>query len=271
MLLWSLGFAIWSFADDRPRAARSVHLGYPAPDALVFYNEVTVEESVPGSYFMVCGWNGGYFGIQQLGNNDKVAIFSIWDSDENNPSATPQDKRVEVLYKADDVKVSRFGGEGSGAKSMTRHDWKIGEPQRFLLQAQIEGEKTTMTAFIFTNDKKEWKKLATFRAHSRGSPLRGLYSFVEDFRRDGKSAIERRCARFGNGWVKTTKGEWTALTRAKFTASGATWEAKETIDAGVINSDFYLATGDNTKMSTPLNSTISRPSRDLTPPALDLK
>ena len=41
------------------RAARSVHLSYPAPEGFLFYNEVVVEKSVNGSYFMACGWNTG--------------------------------------------------------------------------------------------------------------------------------------------------------------------------------------------------------------------
>ena len=64
---------------EPPRAARSVHLGYPAPEAAVFYNELTVEQSVPGSYFMACGFSHGYFGIQELGDGKKVVIFSVWD------------------------------------------------------------------------------------------------------------------------------------------------------------------------------------------------
>jgi len=69
-LAFSLILTIACQAEDRNkefRAARSVHLRYPAPESSLFYNEVVVEESVNGSYFMACGWNTGYFGIQQLG------------------------------------------------------------------------------------------------------------------------------------------------------------------------------------------------------------
>ena len=48
-----VGFAMASAGGENtepPRAARSVHLGYPAPDAAMFYQEVTVERSVPGSF-----------------------------------------------------------------------------------------------------------------------------------------------------------------------------------------------------------------------------
>src|SRR4051812_24639824 len=51
---------------EPPRAARSVHLGWSAPDSALFYLELTVERSTAGSYYMACGWNTGYFGIQEL-------------------------------------------------------------------------------------------------------------------------------------------------------------------------------------------------------------
>ena len=84
-----------------PRAARSVHLGYPAPDARLFYNEMTVLESTPGSYFMAAGWNTGYFGIQELTDGRKVILFSVWDpTSGDDPHAVKQEERVECLYNA---------------------------------------------------------------------------------------------------------------------------------------------------------------------------
>ena len=73
-------FYIGSFLDSGECcAARSVHLRFqPDVDECVdlFYNEVTVERTTPGSYFMICGWSCGYFGIQQLtedmNHNNKV-------------------------------------------------------------------------------------------------------------------------------------------------------------------------------------------------------
>src|SRR4051794_35965654 len=91
-------------------ACRSVHLHYPAAEGVAFYNEVTVEHSAPGTYFCVCGWNKGYFGIQELGNGKKVVIFSVWDSGQNDPKAVDDEKRVKVLHKDDKVRVGRFGG-----------------------------------------------------------------------------------------------------------------------------------------------------------------
>ena len=88
--------------SGQPSAARSVHLTYSGPRSTVFYNELTVDETTPGSYFMACGFRHGYFGIQDLGpRRSKVVLFSVWD-----PGTT---------YKADDVLVRRFGGEEQAA------------------------------------------------------------------------------------------------------------------------------------------------------------
>ena len=241
-----------------PRAARSIHLGFPAPDAAAFYNEAIVDESVNGSYFMACGWNTGYFGIQQIRNsNDKVVIFSVWDPTKGDDAkAVPLEQRVEVLFEGEGVKVSRFGGEGTGGKSMFPHVWKLGETNRFLVEGKVEGDKTAYTGWFFLNDKREWKKLVTFRTKTGGKPLRGLYSFLEDFRRDTKSATEVHSARFGHGWVQTLAGDWQPLAKARFTASNAKTEAKETINAGVRDGWFFLTTGGETKQVQSLNQFI---------------
>src|SRR5690348_8553813 len=68
-----------SFGAEAPRAARSVHLGFVGAEGDAFYNECVVEKTTDGSYFMVCGWDTGYFGIQQLRGDRKLAIFSVWD------------------------------------------------------------------------------------------------------------------------------------------------------------------------------------------------
>lgn len=258
LLALSLDATFGADTPTAPRAARSIHLGYPAPDATAFYNEAVVDESVNGSYFMACGWNTGYFGIQQIRNsNDKVVIFSVWDPTKGDDAkAVPLEQRVEVLFEGEGVKASRFGGEGTGGKSMFPHAWKPGETNRFLVEAKIEGEKTAYTGWFFLNEQRTWKKLVTFRTKTGGKPLRGLYSFVEDFRRDTKSATEVRSARFGHGWVQTLAGDWQPLAKARFTASNAKTEAKETINAGARDGWFFLTTGGETKQAQALNQFI---------------
>ncbi|MEW6302793.1 MAG: DUF3472 domain-containing protein [Verrucomicrobiota bacterium] len=241
------------------RAARSVHLGFNAPASELFYHEMTVEESTPGSYFMACGWNTGYFGIQELADQRKVVIFSVWDPTKgDDPKAVKPEDRVELLHSDPEVRIKRFGGEGTGGQCMMDFPWAVGATNRFLVRATVEGGKTAYAGYVYQPAQQQWKHLVTFRTRTSGQPLKELYSFVEDFRRDGKSANERRRARFGNAWVKTTRGEWVPLTQARFTASSATWEAKETIDAGVKGGEFFLTTGGDTKTTLPLRSQMER-------------
>jgi hypothetical protein len=251
------------------RAARSVHLSYIAPPAVAFYAEVTVEKSVPGSYFEVCGFNGGYFGIQELTNGKKVGIFSVWDTAKgNDPKAVAEKDRVETLFTGTDVRASRFGGEGTGGHCDFDFDWKTGETCKFYLTAKTNDKKTAYAACIFQPDKKTWLHVATFQAPDGGKQLTGLYSFIEDFRRDTKSATEVRRATFGNQWIKTADGKWEPVTKATFTASGAIWEDKTTINAGAIGKQFFLQTGGDTAQETKLNSKIERVDADPTPPDL---
>ncbi len=246
--------------DAAPTAARSVHLGYPAPEGSLFYTEMVIEQSVPGSYFMAAGWNTGYFGLQQLGKaNEKVVIFSVWDpTTGDDPGAVKTEDRVEVLHEGDGIRIRRFGGEGTGGQCMAPWPWSLGETNRFLLQGEVQGNKTAYTAWVARTGS-DWKKLATFRTRTGGMPLKGYYSFVEDFRRDGASVGETRKARFGNGWVKTTSGDWVPLNRARFTASGADWEARDNIDGGESGSWFFLGTGGDIAASHPLQSLLRLP------------
>ena len=158
-------------AETEPRAARSVHLGYAAPPGTIFYAELTVEASTTGSYFMACGFKHGYFGIQELmPGEDKVVLFSVWDpGDQNDPNRVANDERVEVLHRADDVRVGRFGGEGTGGQSFFTYPWKIGETCRFLVQATTNANKTAFAAWFYLNDRKEWKHRSRSRPRPRAN------------------------------------------------------------------------------------------------------
>lgn len=261
---------VMNAAEERPRAARSVHLGYSGPPGHLFYVEMIIDQSVNGSYFMACGWNTGYFGLQQLNSEtNKVVIFSVWDPTKgDNPNAVQTQDRVEVLHAGAGVRIKRFGGEGTGGQCMAPFAWRIGETNRFAIQAETNDLKTAYTAWVFDRGSNGWRKLATFRTRTGGKPLRGYYSFVEDFRRDYRSANEVRRARFGAGWVRGTEGDWKPLTRARFTASGAKWEAKENINAGAQGGWFYLATGGETKRQLELQTTIELPGPQPSAPAL---
>lgn len=245
------------------RAARSVHLGYPAPEAVLYYNEVTVEQSQKGSYFSVCGFKHGYFGIQER-MNDKVVIFSIWDpGEQDNPDSVQEDRRVQLLYRDEAVSIGRFGGEGTGGQSFFAYDWKVGETYKFFVTATHSASRTEYAAYFYINETNRWKHLATFSTLANGDFLKGYYAFIEDFRRDVKSVGEVRRAGFRNGWVKTLQGDWIPLTRARFTADST---PLMTINAGVVDGGFFLQTGGETANETPLWSFMECLPQGLTVP-----
>ncbi len=254
-------------ADERLKdiACRSVHLGYPAAEGVAFYNEVTPDRSAPGTYFMACGWDKGYFGMQELGDGKKLLIFSVWDSGQNDPKAVAKDKRVKLLHKDDKVRIGRFGGEGSGGQSFFDYEWKIGQTYRFLVTAKADGERTEYAGWFYVPENKAWKHLVTFSTITGGKPLRGYYSFIEDFKRDRISATKVRAAHFGNGWVRSKDGKWTPLTKARFTADR---NPVTNINAVRDGERFVLATGgDTTNKDTKLNATMELPAQDKpTPP-----
>jgi hypothetical protein len=257
-------------ADERLQgiACRSVHLGYPAPEGWGFHNEVTVERSAVGTYFMVCGWNTGYFGLQELGNGRKLLLFSVWDSQQNDPKAVEEDRRVKLLHQDDAVRIGRFGGEGTGGQSFFDYDWKVGETYRFLVTARPDGNRTAYAGYFFVPEQNAWKHLVTFSTITGGQPLRGYYSFVEDFRRDKVSTTHARVARFGNGWVKTTDNRWVPLNQARFTADR---NPVMNIDAGAEGPRFFLATGGSTEnRGAKLRTIIDRAQPESTEPPGDL-
>ena len=246
-------------ADEKLKdvACRSVHLGYPAGEGAAFYNEATVRESAVGSYFMVCGWNKGYFGVQELANGKKLVIFSVWDSGQNDPKAVQEEQRVKLLHKDEKVRIGRFGGEGTGGQSFFDYDWKIGATYRFLVTAKPDGQRTEYAGWFYVPEDKAWKHLVTFSTITGGKHLGGYYAFVEDFKRDKVSTTKVRKAEFGNAWVQGKDGAWQALTKARFTADR---NPVTNIDAGLSGGRFFLATGGAVKNDgTRLNETMELP------------
>jgi hypothetical protein len=274
-LILILSLCFLAAAAAEPRAARSVHLGFVGVEGETFYNECVVEKSTDGSYFMVCGWDTGYFGIQQLNGDRKVALFSVWDPTKgDDPSIVRTEDRVEVLFQDDAARIKRFGGEGTGGQCMIDFNWKLGETNRFVIHSETTTNaavrKTAYTAFIQPSGSTEWRKLATFRVRTKTEGLRGLYSFIEDFRRDTKSVSELRRARFGNAWIQTHGGELKPITQARFTASNAEWESKTNIDAGIVDDWFYLATGGDIHASRELRTTMDATNKSQSIRPLDL-
>jgi len=233
-------------ADERLKgiACRSVHLRYPAPAGRAFYNEITIRESAPGTYFMVCGWDKGYYGLQELANGKKLLIFSVWDSESNDPNAQKAEARTRLLHQDEKLRVKRFGGEGSGGQSFYDYDWKVGETYKLMVTARPDGDRTEYAGWFFVPEEKAWKHLVTFSTITGGKDLGGYYSFIEDFKRDRVSTTKVRRAEFGDAWVAPVSGEPVPVSKVQFTADR---NPVLNIDAFAKEGRFTLATGGETK------------------------
>ena len=231
-------------------AARSVHAWHPAPGAEWVYGEVNVEKSVPGSYFCAIGFSCGYCGMQELVDGRKVAIFSVWDPGDPfdfgaKPDSVDEKIRTKNLYAGAGVTIDRFGGEGTGGKSMMPFNWKVGDTCRFAVHVRKDGDhRAAFTGYIYRNG--SWFKIATFSTlQTKGDPaIRDVYSFVEDFRRTNESVKQVRRASFLNFFAKPHGGEWAAIADGRFT--GDSNKTMMTVDAEVVPNGFTLTTGGDT-------------------------
>lgn len=238
------------------RQARSVHLFYGAARPVVSaMATITVTETRPQTYFAILNWHQGYCGIQDWGDQ-KVFIFSVWDpSDPEDFAARHEDvkeeHRARVLYQNPCADVSRFGGEGTGAKTICGMAWEAGKPVTVKVETAPDdgGKRIAFTCSVRTGEQSPWEKVATISTLRDESVPPGLVyiaSFVEDFRRNFKSAKESRGAEFGNIFVKQTQdGEWQQVMKARFSADG---NPAENIDAGSVRPGvFFLKTGGDTR------------------------
>lgn len=117
----------------------------------------------------------------------------------------PCEDRASVENVGEGVEVHRFGGEGTGAKLMAPLPWKIGETVACFVTARQDGSLSSYTGWIKHPETGNWWRLGTLKTRTGGVLLTGLYSFIEDFRRDGHSVGQNRQAVFSNGWVQFKK------------------------------------------------------------------
>ncbi|WP_018626832.1 DUF3472 domain-containing protein [Niabella aurantiaca] len=228
------------------RRGPSVHMGYQLPkdvDAEWFYNEVTVPagNDVVGSYFMANGFGEGYFGMQVNSATERRILFSVWSPYQtDDPKQIPEDHKIKMLKKGEDVYTGEFGNEGSGGQSILRYPWKAGTTNKFLLHVVPDGDSHTVyTAYFYDGAKNTWLLVASFRRPKLSTYLKRPHSFLENFS-PNQGDIERKVF-FGNQWVRDTRGNWHELTKARFTADNtARVGYRKDYAGGVKGQQFYL-------------------------------
>jgi hypothetical protein len=224
------------------KQARSVHMGFRKPPADAIYIEAKPVLAPNGTYFCQLGFSGGYLGIQKLGDGKKICIFSIWDGSSNNSQHTDKELRANAIFARKGVQVRRFGGEGSGIKSMMPYNWKLNEYSAYIVTVSPTDQpnRHIYTAFLQDPETKEWFRMASFNAIGKNK-LVGIYSFVEDFKRDYNSYNLGHKSYYRNPWYfSKSENKWYPITNLCFTADSA---VSVNINAQLHGPEASLATG----------------------------
>ncbi len=264
------------FNLDARRNAASVHLRYPVSkdaDISAFYCEATGVEDPIATYYMACGFQRGYFGMQVNSPTERRIIFSVWDSGAGTKAAKRDEvadaDQTRLLAKGDGVVASAFGNEGTGGHSHFIYPWKTGERQRFVVTVKpAENGSAIFSGYWFHPEKKTWMLLATFQAPKATGSLSGLYSFCEDF--DGANGQLRRKALFGNQWIRLRDGQWKELTEATFSHDPTGKTARLDRFMGVENGQFFLSNGGFIPGSSRYGEAMTRPAKGTPPSDINL-
>ncbi|WP_372645954.1 DUF3472 domain-containing protein, partial [Ancylomarina sp.] len=229
------------------RRGPSVHLSYTVPeetgDIRWFYNEIEVPEGndVVGSYYMANGFGEGYFGIQVNSEIERRILFSVWSPYvTDNPNDIPEDEKIKLLKKGDEVKIGEFGDEGSGGQSYKVYNWKAEHKYRFLLGAKPGVDNSTdYTAYFYAPEIGKWELIASFRRPKTSTYITRPHSFLENFMTEMGQFTRK--ATYKNQWLRNADGKWFEMTEAKFTAD-ATARKNSRLDyaGGSEGSHFFL-------------------------------
>lgn len=236
------------------KPASSCHLHYQSipidkiANSWTIENTVCVRHTADCTYFCVIGWGpGGYSGIQQIDENHRVAIFSMWNDGTNS---------VREIEHGDGVSVTSFGGEGTGMKAMKEVNWQPDQKITF----RVAGVK-----YNNHNNQTVWRCSCWFEVENRGwqfmcayertgpHPFNQFYSFVEDWKREHncEGHAIRRSVEFTQPKLITGNGEVNNLRQAIFTkqSNGADeyGQGKAFGGVGVTSSCFLLSTGGSTE------------------------
>ena len=255
------------------RRGPSVHLRYvdipEDTDIEWFYSEITVpeDEDPIGSFYMANGFGQGYFGFQVNSPTERRVLFSVWSPYvTDDPGEIPEDQRVEVLDRGEDVYTGDFGGEGSGGQSYLTYDWEAGKTYGFLNGVRPDGEGASLyTAYFLSPDEEEWRLIARFRRPQTDTWYSHAHSFLESFAVN--NGYRGRQALYHNQWARDADGNWHEVTEAVLTGDNiARLGYRADFLGGQRDEGFYLRNCGFFVGETPLSSRFSRPAFGNEPP-----
>jgi len=220
---------------------------------------------------MANGFAEGYFGIQVNSLTERRILFSVWSPYKtDNPQSIPEEYKITMLKKGNNVHTGEFGNEGAGGQSYLVYPWKAGVTYKFLLRGQPQPDNSTIyTAYFFAPEENKWMLIASFKRPKTNTYLKNLHSFLENF--IPETGDQTRMAIYGNQWVRDASGKWTAISSAKFTADQtARKRFRLDYEGGEKGNTFYLKNCGFFSPGTIIDSqfNINQPS---TAPVIDFK
>mmetsp|Transcript_67397 Transcript_67397/g.219562 ORF Transcript_67397/g.219562 Transcript_67397/m.219562 type:complete len:504 (-) Transcript_67397:150-1661(-) len=203
----------------------------------IWYHTLVPKRSADDTYFAVEGTNFGYFGLQQIRDYpmfEGKVIFSQWDHDgaEHHAQAS-----AEVLECGPLAVCTRFGGEGTGAKSYINfHDWKLKEDYMFVTVAEELGPSQALySGYFHAEELGGWVLLSKIKVCTGSDPwhIAGMYSFTEQW--TTRDYAEERWQMLGPSYVEYKEGfdGWSQITQATFSYTSGSNENNENVNANV--------------------------------------
>ena len=264
-----------NFVDDFSfyfgRRGPSVHLNYPFPEGEIiewFYNEITVPvgEDPVGSYYMSNGFAEGYFGMQVNSPAERRILFSVWSPFQtDNPSDIPEDQKIKMLMKGEDVIAGEFGNEGAGGQSYLKYRWITGNTYKFLTRIRPDGKGSTeYTAYFYAPELNKWRLVAQFLRPKTDTWYKRAHSFLESFHPE-YGYISRK-GLYHNQWARTKEGRWIELTSARFTADDTARKGvRMDYKGGTTDGKFFLQNCGFLNDYSIIGATFSRPASGVEP------
>ena len=230
------------------RRGPSVHLSYQVPENKnieYYYTEMMIPEGMDpvGSYFMANGFAQGYFGIQVNSHTERRVLFSVWSPYQtDNPNEIPDDYKIKLLRKGENVNTGAFGGEGSGGQSYRIFNWKAGIKYGFLTRAKPDGNGNTIFTSYIRELGKDWQLIASFERPHTDTWYTRPHGFLENFI-DHSGYLERKVL-YNTTWAYTVDKEWIELTKVKFTTDEiGKLRYRKDLSGGIEEDKFYLKNG----------------------------
>ncbi|TFV30015.1 DUF3472 domain-containing protein [Streptomyces sp. T1317-0309] len=180
---------------------------------------------------------GGYAGFQQSPDRGRLLVHSIW-------SHTGVAEPNESLYTLPDALTDKFGGEGTGLKTITFYQWQPHHWYRMVLRAWQDDVGTCSGQWVKDIDREDWMLASILRFPRKGMTYAGKPEmFMENWTPTHQYIRE---ARVRNAWSRTKETQdWRAWQKQVIQGSNdhGDW------DGGATSEYFWLRSGGDTKPS----------------------